>query len=405
MGLAKDLMMQEDEQGWSFTTQHVCADCVDDDSLETVIRTHADATQACDFCSSSPAAPLDVLLEAFVNGLRLEYGDADNEGVAYESREGGYQWWGPMWNTWDLVGEFDHVLTGEGLLDAVRSAMHDRVWVEVNFAHPRRDEALSASWERFCEAVQYETRYVFWLRDDEDEEQIRSWGEIPASRILDDLGKLIEQLDLVRDLPAGSRWWRARTHSAPDADWGASELGTTPRENAIQANRMSPAGIPMFYGAVDPDTAVREVAIRTDDRWVTVAAFETSQACTVVDFTALPPVPSQFDPERAHSLRSLLFLHEFAAKLAQPARARLEQVDYVPTQVVTEYLLRIHGRRTPINGLLYPSAFSGGACAVLDVPNVRCAEQTAGWASTDQLRLGLVPGSAVTRRAPATSYS
>jgi HEPN/RES N-terminal domain 1 len=69
------------------------------------------------------------------------------------------------------------VLTGEGLLDAVQEAVDDRVWVEVHFIEPRQEEALIASWERFCDAVQYETRYVFWLRGDEADDHLRGAGD------------------------------------------------------------------------------------------------------------------------------------------------------------------------------------------------------------------------------------
>jgi len=294
---------------------------------------------------------------------------------------------------------------GDGLLDAVRDAMHDRPWVEVNFAHPRRDEALFASWERFCEAVQYETRYVFWLREDEDEEEMRWTGEIPASRILDELGGLIETLDLVRDLPAGYRLWRARVHSCPAVS-EASELGTAPREFATRANRMNPAGIPMFYGAQNIETAVREAAVHADeeDRWVTVGAFETSRPCTVVDFTNLPEVPSMFDLERDRQRRPLLFLHKFVDQLSKPPRAtEYEPIDYVPTQIVTEYLLRVFAKGQLITGLLYASVLTNDTSVVLDVSHDQCVDQEPRWEGNGEhtgLRLGLVPGSLATQPLP-----
>ncbi len=396
MGFHRDRIIQEDEQGWSFTSQHVCSGCVNDYALQAIIVAAEDTTATCDFCGGTPAAELDVLLEAFVRGLRTEYGDADDEGVYYDGREGGYQWH-RTWDTWDLVEEFSDVLTGEGLLDAVREAMHDRTWVEVRFIEPRREEALIASWERFCEAVVYETRYVFWLRGDEADERLRGAGEIPASRILDELGDLIETLELLRELPSGYRVWRARLHSVQAVAWGASDLGTAPREYATQANRMSPAGIPMFYGSEDPATAIQEVAVRAGekDRWVTVGAFDTSQPSVVVDFTNLLPVPSMFDPERGRLRRPLLFLHKLVALLSKPAQVTHEQIDYVPTQVVTEYLLRIFAKGKLVVGLLYASALTGNPSIVLDVPHDHCVEQEPGWeASGDgRLRLGLVPGS------------
>jgi len=403
MGFMKERMIQEDEQGWSFTSQHVCTGCVDDYALQAAVGAAEDAEATCDFCGNSPAAELDVLLEAFVNGLRTEYGNADNEGVYYDGREGGYQ--GAVTeDTWDLVGEFWDVLTGDGLLDAVRDAMHDTTWVEVDFHQPRRDEALSASWNRFCEAVQYQTRYVFWLRRDEAEEEQARWtGEILATHILDELGELIDDLGLLRPLPAGHRLWRARQHPLPTIAWGASALGTAPRERATQANRMSPAGIPMFYGAENPETAIQEITVRASekDKWVTVGAFETSQPSTVVDFTNLPATPSMFDLERVYQRRPLLFLHKFVAQLSQPARAQeYEQIDYVPTQIVTEYLLRIFAKGQPVAGLLYPSALTGDTSAVLDVPHDNCVDPAGpGW-DDEKLRLVLVPGSLETKRVP-----
>jgi len=161
---------------------------------------------------------------------------------------------------------------------------------------------------------------------------------------------------------------------------------------------MSPAGISMFYGAENPATAIQEVAVRADGKhkWVTVGAFETSGPCVVVDFTCLPTVPSMFDPERGRQRRPLLFLHQFVAQLSQPARVTYEQIDYVPTQIVTEYLLRIFAKGQLVTGLLYPSALTGASSAVLDIPHDHCVDQAPSREAdkeTSRPRLGLLPGS------------
>lgn len=394
MGLAKQQMMEEDEQGWTFSALSVCQGCVDDDALKSILAATADGESTCDFCGSSPASSLDVLLDTFVKGLRTEYEDAA-EGVSYESREGGYQW-DPKWDTWELVALFDDVLVGEGLLDAVADAMHDQTWVDYNFAHPRRDRALLAGWERFCEAVKYETRYVYWLRDDEDVEQIESWGEVPASRILQQVGELVDRLGLIRPLPKGSGLWRGRSHEVGAAYSSAASLGTAPRDKATRGNRMNPAGIPMFYGAADMSTAAIEALTHTDDRLVSLGRFETSEPCVVVDFTSLDPVPSLFDLDRSPLRRPLMFLHRFVQELSLPAREEYEEIDYVPTQVLSEYLLRIFRPGVEIAGLLYRSSLSGDVAAVLDIPHDRCVDQTDGWTDQPGLRLGMVPSSART---------
>ena len=153
--------MEQDDQGWNFTNRTVCSSCVNDDALRAMLRNEQDSELRCDFCSGTPAASFDVLLEGFVSGLRHEYEDA-LAGVIWDGRGGGYQWQ-PQWDTWDLIDDFEWVFVGEDLLSAVREAVHDITWVESDFVTRRRDIVLTESWDHFCEIVKHETRFVFWL--------------------------------------------------------------------------------------------------------------------------------------------------------------------------------------------------------------------------------------------------
>jgi len=56
---------------------------------------------------------------------------------------------------------------------------------------------------------------------------------------------------------AGERFFRARQHH-PEQILIATKLGPPPASQA-RSSRMSPAGIVMFYGANDQETALREV--------------------------------------------------------------------------------------------------------------------------------------------------
>ena len=363
--------MQQHEQGWDFTDESVCSGCVNEDALKAILRESEDVLLRCDFCRSVPAAPLDVLLEAFVNGLRNEYENA-LEGVSWDGREGGYQW-NPQWDTWDLVTDFEGVFVDEDLLDAVRQAVHDITWVESDFVTRRRDVVLTEAWNRFCEAVKFETRFVFWLLPDDDD---LGAGEIPPAKILDQIGPLIDQLDLIRELPAGYRLWRAHTHEEHAIEHSAARLGTAPREFALKANRMSPAGIPMFYGSTDAGTAIREVACKSDDAYVTWGQFELTASLAVADFTRLPAEPSMFDPELGSVRRQILFLNMFVNQLSDRAQPQHKQIDYVPTQIVTEYLLRIHGGGNRSRGLTYQSSLTAETCMALDVRDDHCLDPT-----------------------------
>ena len=370
MGYWKHRLLEQMDQGWNFTDESVCGGCVEDEALRTILRENEDADLRCDFCLSIPAAHLDTLLEAFVNGLNNEYENALN-GVGWDGREGGFQWH-PQWDTWDLVDEFYWVFSSEELLDAVRKAVHDITWVEKDFITRRSDDVLIEAWDRFSEAVKHKTRFVVWLLPLDDDDLAP--GEIPPAKILDHVAPLIERLNLVRDLPAGHRVWRARTHCKSPIKHTASVLGTAPRQSALTANRMSPAGIPMFYGSSDADTAIKEVTYASEDTHVTCCQFELTADLRVVDLTRLPAEPSMFDPELGSMRRQIRFLNMFVEQLSDRVQPDHEQIDYVPTQIVTEYLLRVHGGGDRIRGLVYRSLLAEGACVALDVPNDHCID-------------------------------
>ena len=383
-------MMQELEQGWSFTDKYVCGRCVKEDALEAILEEEARARLRCNFCDSAPAASVDVLLEAFTNGLRNEYEDAIDS-APWEGREGGFQV-NPQWDTWDLVDEFAEVFAGRGLLDAVQEAMHHIIWVEKDWVTRRRDDVFNEAWDLFCEAVKFKTRFVFWNVADDN----RGAGEIHPAEILDQIGALVDRLSLVRILSAGFRVWRAQAHDEPEIEHSASRLGTAPISDALTANRMSPAGIPMFYGSTDLDTAIREVVCHPHKRNVTWGQFELTADLPVVDLTLLPPVPSMFDPKLGSIRRHMKFFHRFVVQLSDPARPQHEQIDYVPTQIVTEYLLRVHGDGGSAKGLIYRSSLTNKGCLVLDVPNDHCVDRTV-TAPESQSQLRLIAGSVGSR--------
>ncbi|MFF9574270.1 HEPN-associated N-terminal domain-containing protein [Streptomyces rubiginosohelvolus] len=368
-------MEEVEAQGWHpVGDTWVCEQCVDEPFLARKIEEESDPQESCSFCSQSPAAKIDVLIEAFMDGIKLRYEDADIE-HRYDAEVG---YLGRTFDTWDLVSdEYGEIFAGPGLIEAVRGSIVDRAWTDNYFWYHSPSEALGAGWERFREAVMYESRYVFWLRKDWQDQDRDSDGVHPA-KVMQALSEYVEKHDLYHTVEVGDKFWRARTHAGAEVSWGAKDLGTARREHAKQANRMSPAGIPMFYGAEDADTAVREGLVRTSETHVSVAAFQATQQFTVVDLTGkrIPPAPSEFDTERFAERHRILFLSNFVKDLAKPIRENFEQIDYVPTQILTEYLLKVHQREEgDISGLMYTSAVTGKTCVVLDVPNARCMDQ------------------------------
>ena len=143
------------------------------------------------------------------------------------------------------------------------------------------------------------------------------------------------------------------------ADYRAGKLGAPPLVKAA-ANRMSPAGIPMFYGSSDVDTAVAEIGTHSDKTHAIVGRFEPARELKVVDLTNLPERPSIFGGD-ADLYHQVVFLQQFIKDVTLPVILDgREHIDYVPTQVFTEYLR--YSFPAPIDGIVFPSAPATPRC-------------------------------------------
>jgi hypothetical protein len=116
----------------------------------------------------------------------------------------------------------------------------------------------------------------------------------------------------------------------------------------------------MFYGSDDPKTAVAEI---DDDPslGIAVRTFQTTRDATVLDLTTLPARLGFFEQQSDSSYvdrYALEFLHRFVESMAaKVARGAQEYIDYVPTQVVTEWFrTAFRHRRKAIDGIRYMSA-------------------------------------------------
>lgn len=156
-------------------------------------------------------------------------------------------------------------------------------------------------------------------------------------------------------------------------------MGPPPRNVANSSSRMSPPGIPMFYGAFDEETALLETIRKEGTHTVTTATFETLLPLKVLDLSDLPLVPSLFDPNSRHRRTGIKFLRSFVTDVAKPIdRGGSEQTEYVPTQIVTEYFRHVFrdAKGDPISGIAHPSSRKQGrVCCVLFFENEHCCDK------------------------------
>ena len=201
-----------------------------------------------------------------------------------------------------------------------------------------------------------ERRFFFAVpkeeESDEEEDWLRDRDQFPPLGLLSEIVKLAEDFDMVRTLPAGTKFFRSRPCKLGAPYQTAQQLGPPPPERAVQANRMNPPGIPMIYGAETEDIAVRE----TRSPCVTVGQFQLEREARILDLADLPDIPGIFSGTERRTRLGLVFMHAFAREIARPVdRTDRIHIEYIPSQVVTEFIRDAQIYGSAVDGIRYPS--------------------------------------------------
>ena len=332
----------------------VCTRCIGDNDLKSWIRAKG-GSRGCDYCRTSyaPTVELSELCEHIEFCICQYWGRAVDQ-LPYESAEGGYQ--GRTWDTYDIV--FDKMCLDlpldqkDSLRYAIVGGVGDEIWCDYDWLSLDEDVAMISSWARFCEVVKHKRRFFFQDQgyDPEDRD-----SHSPLA-ILHTIATYSEKQQLIKTISPGTKLYRARddlVHPKHSAD----AFGPPPTY-VCQNNRMNPAGVPMFYAAFKRSTAVKEVKATK----AALGRFTTTQHLRVLDLTQLPPEPGYFADTRRDSAMQLSFLNHFANEIMQPVgRDQLVHVEYVPSQIVTEFLRDYPFEGGSIDGVLYNSVASPGA--------------------------------------------
>jgi hypothetical protein len=208
------------------------------------------------------------------------------------------------------------------------------------------DVALKSSWERFCETVKHRRRFFFHSEGTDDRDSYT-----PAS-LLKTIAAISQKTGLIRELPVGIRLWRARPDLPRGKKITASDFGPPPVQFALQSNRMNPPGIPMLYLASTVKTALAE----TRAKIARVGQWRAARPLRVLDLRQLPDVPGYFSDVGRNDRLALRFLQHFAYDIMTPVdRDQKVHVDYLPSQVVTEYFRDFIFKTGPLDGIAYGS--------------------------------------------------
>ena len=363
----------------------VCPHCFDDLGIQQFIANHA-TEKACSYCKrtfpNALASSMNQVMQCIVAGLRTIYADPCEDGVPWASLEGG--WLGQqVFDTDDLVMKEIGLAEGnDELLQDIVNSLGNREWCQINHALLLPEDELNFGWKEFCRAVKHKTRFIFLNARKKHPFVADQDRDLPLENMLAMLGNFSRRLNLITIVPRGEMIFRCRVHEKGKTPNSVKKLGPPSEKKAKYSNRMSPAGIPMFYGGFDDETCLLETFNPKKDagKHATTAAFKPRRRLVMLDLTVIPSVPSLFDAENRNSRPSLIFLHKFAADISKPiVKNRREHIEYVPSQIVTEYFRQVFRPRKyrRIDGIIYQSAKNppGKACVIF-CRSEDCADRT-----------------------------
>jgi RES domain-containing protein len=373
MGQTKRRIDREMEHGYSSINSRVCNHCVNDKYIKQFIKRSGEESQ-CDYCEKIRAKTVEFneFIEFFLEHVDNEYGDPLEDLVNFED--------GESFGIVELLFDLD-VTEQESLRNDIEESLSDRVWCEKPYYQYDESDALRAGWEKFSEVAK-KFRFTYHQHDDEN-----FYEPIRPSEFLDALSNVISRIGLYKILTKGTSLYRVRIEHIKEKFTEASKLAPPPAEKAIYPNRMSPSGVPMFYGTFDIRTAIKETYSGGKEQVATVAKFKLLKDIILVDLSKIPPYLDFFE-DADYSNQQIEFLNEFVKAISAPIdKDGREHIDYIPTQIITEHLRHVHQKKNDnekIQGIIYPSSKSNGKrSVVIFCENEHCVEK--GTAKPDSL--------------------
>ncbi len=371
MGIAKTLWLDSQERGWDAPEKHVCVDCVVDLHLKTTVQENLEQ-EICDYCGAESkdgliAAPVAAIMEPISRALMANFADPSSAGLPRDSGE-----WideASITDTSDALLSLPLECHDE-LFEDISDAFHNTAWYPCTGGHwldVSLDKELRYSWEHFVDVVKHESRFFFITQEKKDPLDREALTPLD---FLKQIGEMSKNLGLVQVIPSGVRLYRVRNKKLGKIFKTFEDMGPPPPLMAT-AGRMNPPGISYMYVAFDSDTAVAEIVDKPPAQ-IAVAEFKCKTALQILDLTKIPDVPSVFEENEFHERETILFFLDFIEAITNPIeRDGREHIDYVPSQVVSEYFAQLFRTEddAPLDGIAYPSvAMPSGRNLVLFPP-------------------------------------
>ncbi|WP_422390217.1 RES domain-containing protein [Arthrobacter sp. N1] len=349
MGRVKAHAQFIEDRGFDYLDGSLCLNHIKDKRLMIELE-EEDDVDACRICgdTSTSRTSLDSVLSVVMEAVNSLFIPTYDDPYEFDQRTT------DRWGILEFVCDEAFDSTSDDLLQLFVECVQQEDWAD----NPGSLEDTVLGWDQFVDDVKSASRFVFVA-----ETRLSSSYGSPGQRSAGFLNSLLpyienESLRLLTVLSSGFACYRGRLVSRQNDPMSLSkDLGPAPPSIA-RSNRMSPTGIPMFYASGSPATACRELAAHGPERYARIGKFVSLRELKVLDLTRLPKLPSPFDRERRHHHGILAFFTRFAETIAAPLEpGSVEELEYVPTQVVTEFFRWVP--KNKIDGIKLKSAQDG----------------------------------------------
>lgn len=371
MGWVKKHMMDMQENGdWpsrDLSDKYVCTCHFHDKYLNGIIESHG-KQGTCSYCGKKhTVCDMYTLCEQIVWKIGLYFNSLDDAGLYltngfYDDEQEvipGYKRIGeyivPENLTYfdsvdELMDGLDFTTDDDDLNDDIKSCFTTEQWISSDIYDEDRSVKYANQWDRFVNTVKHRGRFTF-LATPEFRNIIQE-KDGHSDDILSVLSDLIIEQGLVKSLPKGTNLYRARKVDDVNLNYKFADI-TSPPDNLAFPNRMSPAGISMFYASFEKETATNE-CVGGDSKGLIVGTFETAKDLKVIDLTSIPEQSFWVNNWQENQ-----FLHHFNENITQRVDPKdTNHLQYIPTQVFTEFLRYMFrdAKGEQVDGLIYGSS-------------------------------------------------
>lgn len=304
----------------------------------------------CNYCNKKlKVVELSEILQLIVVGVDYLYEDPANS--RYLNKEGEHGFDGNTFSFYEMWEDLGLDITDNELADDIYNHLeNDSIYCEKN-EFTSEEEYLGELWSLFKSTVKYKARYVFHFK-----EIFTNHLFTDPITILNQVQNSILSLNLFLELPKKTRLYRCRQHTLSTPVKEAKDITSAPQQFSKANGRMNPAGISMFYSSQHKVLTIKEVVDLNDNSrpYYSTAIFYTKEKLKLVDLTKVPSSPSIYDETNNRHIEILAFLNSFIEDITKPIQANDSIIEYVPTQIVTEYIR--FNPKLGVDGIIYPSS-------------------------------------------------